>query len=413
MKKIYQLIHKKETSNEENISKNYINKSFEKFIQHLKNPKSTIKDIISKIKYCELKSQYRPVAWLIFLNILPYNHPENWKQIIDDNRTEYLTLKNSYITNEINNFIEIEEEKGNLKYEEAKEKLLNKDFEIISLIKIDINRTYPEMDFFKNKEIKIILITVLYIYSKKFPLIGYNQGMNEICAILLYNFYQKYKLNDSFIKGEETFLYYMIHSNNEFIECDIYHIFKNLMEKDLKIFYLYNQEKYKNSFLSQKTIEEKLKLNSEDILKCNDSEIKKRMYKLYFIDLRKIDKILVKYLHGGEVDPDLFLLRWYLCLFCREFSMEKIIYIWDIILMYEFVEFHFEVNKDKIKKTHLNFIECIVVAIFKCMKKKFEKVKEKSEFLDILLHQQTDISVHLTIEKAIKISINLYGNQFP
>ena len=42
-----------------------------------------------------------------------------------------------------------------------------------------------------------------------------------------------------------------------------------------------------------------------------------------------------------------------------------------------------------------------------------EKVKEKSEFLDILLHQQTDISVHLTIEKAIKISINLYGNQFP
>jgi TBC1 domain family protein 5 len=413
MKKILQLIHKKETSNEENTSKNYINSSFEKFIQHLKNPKNTIKDIISKIKYCELKSQYRPVAWLIFLNILPYNHPENWKQIIDDNRTEYLTLKNSYITKEINNFIEIEEEKGNLKYEEAKEKLSNKDFEIISLIKIDINRTYPEMDFFKNKEIKNILITVLYIYSKKFPLIGYNQGMNEICAILLYNFYQKYKLNDSFIKGEETFLYYMIHSNNEFIECDIYHIFKNLMEKDLKIFYLYNQEKYKNSFLSQKTIEEKLKLTSEEIMNCNDSDLKKRMYKLFFIDLVEIDKGLVKYLHQGEVDPDLFLLRWYICLFSREFKFENVIYLWDIIFMYEFIEFHYIGNKGFLKGQHLNFIECIVISIFKCLKPKFAKVEEKSEYLDILLHHVNDLDIKLILQKAIKVSNTLYGKQIP
>ena len=413
MEKVYQLFWKQENKNDPQYARNYVYKAYNKFVQHMKNPIETIKSIINKVKYCNLKPQYRPIVWQIFLNILPYNEPDNWKKIIDDNRSDYLYLKDKYITKEINNFINITEEKGNDIYEKAKKDLLNEYFDLISLIKIDIDRTYQEMEFYQDKKIKNSLCTILYIYSKQFPNPGYNQGMNDICSILLYTFYQNYKLNETFIKNEETFLYYIVHSNNEFLECDIYGIFKKLMEKDLRIFYSYNQEKYRKSFLSQKKIEEKLKLTCNEIMNCNDSDIKKRMYKLFFIELVEIDKELVKYLHQGEVDPDIFLLRWYICLFSREFKFENVIYLWDIIFMYEFIEFHYIGNKGNFKGRHLNFIECIVISIFKCLKSKFSKVEDKNEYLDILLHHVNDLDIKLIIQKAIKVSNNLYGNQFP
>ena len=408
-----EMFWKKEDKNNLKYARKYVYKAFDKFVQHINNPLETIKSIINKVKFCNLKSQYRPIVWQIFLNIFPYTQPGDWKKIIDDNRSEYLYLKNKHITKEINTFININEEKGSEIYENAKKNLLNEDYDLISLIKIDIDRTFQEIEFYKNKKIKNSLCTILYIYSKQFPNPGYNQGMNDICSILLYVLYQNYILNDSFIKNDETFLYYIIHSNNEFLECDIYTIFKSLMEKDLKIFYSYNQERYRKSFLSQKTIEDKLKLTCEEILNCNDSDIKKRMYKLFYIDLVKIDKKLVKYLHEGEVDPDLFLLRWYLCLFSREFPLENVIYLWDIIFMYEFIEFHYIGNKGFLKGQHLNFIECIALSIFKCLKPKFQKVEEKNQYLDILLHKVNDLDVKLIIQKAITISNTLYGNQIP
>ena len=55
----------------------------------------------------------------------------------------------------------------------------------------------------------------------------------------------------------------------------------------------------------------------------------------------------------------------------------------------------------------------IILAIFKCLKIKFEKINDKNQFLDILLHQVSDIDISLVYDKAIRISKNLYGNQFP
>ena len=70
-------------------------------------------------------------------------------------------------------------------------------------------------------------------------------------------------------------------------------------------------------------------------------------------------------------------------------------------------------NKGFLKGQHLNFIECIVISIFKCLKPKFAKVEEKSEYLDILLHHVNDLDIKLILQKAIKVSNTLYGKQIP
>ena len=260
MDKIYEYFWKTEDINNKNYARKYVYKAYDKFVQHMKNPKITIQKMINKIKNCNFKQEYRPLVWQIFLNVLPFNKPEKWKEIINDNRGEYFKYKNTLITKEINDFIDIEEEKGNENYEKAKLNLSNEDYELISLIKIDINRTYQDMQFFTDKKIKKILILILYIYSKNNSNISYNQGMNEICSILLYTLYQNYYLNETFIKNDETFLYYIIHSNNEFLECDVYTIFKNLMNKNLYIFYSYNKKKYIKYLLIKKIINKKIYL---------------------------------------------------------------------------------------------------------------------------------------------------------
>lgn len=80
-----------------------------------------------------------------------------------------------------------------------------------------------------------------------------------------------------------------------------------------------------------------MELTIKDILNCNDSELKKRVYILYYKRFKIIDPDFYNLL-VEKVEPELFLTRWYLCLFTREFKLEDIVKLWDLIIMYEFVE---------------------------------------------------------------------------
>ena len=54
----------------------------------------------------------------------------------------------------------------------------------------------------------------------------------------------------------------------------------------------------------------------------------------------------------NDVYPELFLIKWYLCLFTREFKLEQVIYLWDLIIMYELIET--KLSEKKEKKRHFN-----------------------------------------------------------
>ena len=158
MEKVYQLFWKQENKNDPQYARNYVYKAYNKFVQHMKNPIETIKSIINKVKYCNLKPQYRPIVWQIFLNILPYNESKEWKNIIDDFRSNYYNYKSTYINENIKKFILCNEEKGSEKYEKAKKDISQQDLEILSLIKLDIKRTY--------QEIKLFISFVIYLSFK-------------------------------------------------------------------------------------------------------------------------------------------------------------------------------------------------------------------------------------------------------
>ena len=132
------------------------------------------------------------------------------------------------------------------------------------MIKLDLSRTFPEIQTFNQNKIINILFNVLYIYSKEYS-INYKQGMNELISILfisLYPFYfpcsksitkieiinaiNAFRNNQKIVirKKDENLnenrhfdiLFTFFHDEN-YLETDLYFIFANIMEKGFKMLY--------------------------------------------------------------------------------------------------------------------------------------------------------------------------------
>lgn len=50
----------------------------------------------------------------------------------------------------------------------------------------DVERTFPDMDYFRDPDVQTQLTNILFIYSVTHPDIGYRQGMHELLAPLYY-----------------------------------------------------------------------------------------------------------------------------------------------------------------------------------------------------------------------------------
>ena len=402
IKNIFNANNQANIINTGNEKEDFINNSYNKFNELYTKNNETLKNICSLITKEKLIPEYRLFIWQIFLDILPYNEPDKWKIIIDEYRSDYGMLKEKYINEDIENYIKNPSIKGSKEYEKFKSIIEKKTFETITLIKLDVERTFKELDLFKKKKINIGLINVLYIYSKEFPVPGYMQGMNELCGVLIYVLYRKFKLDSGFLENDNkiNFCYYNLYKDNFFIEDDLYVLFKSLMNKDILEFYRYNLPSYKNSTFSKLSLKEKIMLTKDEIDKSNESEIKKRFYLLFYKYLTQYN---VEYgtLLVNLIEPDIFLLRWYLCLFSREFTIDNLLKIWDIILCYEWIEN--TKNKKKLDK-HLNYIEFICISMLKEVKNKIkENENDSNAALITIMHYPEEININNIILNSIKI----------
>ena len=386
------------------LDKQHLDSSYSNFKFHYKEPSKAFLKDIDLIKKCKLTKTERSLIWLLFLDIIPFNNPSQWNKIISLARESYSKLRDKYITKEIETFIELKRAKDSILYDSYNTILKKEEFDLLNLIKIDVQRTYQEDEIFKLDIVKKKLVTVLYIYAKENLEAGYQQGMGDICGVFLHVSYKEFYLKSGFEKDELSSLYSLIHSNNVYLEYDLYLIFDKFMRKGIASFFLYNTSKYKENILGSKSIEEKLKLSLDDIINSNDSELKKRIYILYYINFKQFDPKFFDLLKN-YVYPELFMLRWFLCVFTREFKLSQVVLIWDLIIMYEYVETH--LLKKELLKTHLNFIEGAALSMLIHFKPFIIQKEDKNEILSGIMHFPEDISIDKICKKAIEVYLKL------
>jgi hypothetical protein len=90
--------------------------------------------------------------------------------------------------------------------------------------------------------------------------------------------------------------------------------------------------------------------------------ISRRCFLLMNEKLKKIDEELFQYFKKIDINCGAFLQKWLRCIFCREFELNQVFILWDVILVEDFVN-------EKTQKYSLAFMDSICLAMILRLRK--------------------------------------------
>ena len=122
------------------------------------------------------------MLWALIFRNLP-SDPERWEDVVAKKRHEYEVYKSSHFV----------DERGNRHMDPAVNNPLSQDAnspwnkffsdnELMKVIDRDVGRTPRDDPLFREERIKKMMRTMLFIYAKRVPQMGYKQGMHELLA---------------------------------------------------------------------------------------------------------------------------------------------------------------------------------------------------------------------------------------
>jgi hypothetical protein len=143
--------------------------------------------------------------------------------------------------------------------------------------------------------------------------LGYRQGMNEIVAVIVFHGLNEEETEDGL-------------ADWTCIEADSYWVFEKIMKLGLTDIYSTNDyfKHRSDSFAEIPTLD---RSHEEEV----SSSIRKCHYIFHRI-LSRVDPELFAHIHKHKYEPQLYLLRWLRCMLCREFQLNQIAEIWDVML---------------------------------------------------------------------------------
>eukprot|EP01116_Phalansterium_solitarium_P022128 TRINITY_DN7193_c0_g1_i1.p1 TRINITY_DN7193_c0_g1~~TRINITY_DN7193_c0_g1_i1.p1 ORF type:complete len:614 (+),score=159.05 TRINITY_DN7193_c0_g1_i1:232-2073(+) len=135
------------------------------------------------------KCSIRGLLWEVLLGCLPGDlSPNEWPKVIEIHRKEYKSLLDQYLIDPYSSGKEMPASICN-PLSTNEENPWNKFFQRAELekeINQDIERTYPESEFFQQKSIQELMLRILFIYARQNPKLSYKQGMHELLAPIVY-----------------------------------------------------------------------------------------------------------------------------------------------------------------------------------------------------------------------------------
>ena len=354
------------------------------------------------------KELLRPIAWKLFLGVLPNTTSlREWVEIISNQREEFKKKIKKFC--KIKKFIGDPLGGGSKKKKAADTSYEDNDLK--SLINKDLDRTHQEIDLFLQNKIKNILANVLYIWSKENQDISYRQGMNELLAILYLVFYPYYfpstkkpknTKNDiiEFLKDIELYkedIYIFFHDEEE-IQSDLFYIFDALMKKGMSN--LFSPQILQKDDPGYKMYEIFPQMWKDDSDEDKPTYVFRRTALLIKEKLKCLDNDLYSHFKKIDLNCGVFLQRWLRCIFCREFSLEDVYTIWDIILENDY-------TNENTEKYSFIFMEYICIAMIFKIRDTLKDADQNECFTTLFKYPETkDIMEIIKLSKKVEQAMN-------
>lgn len=129
-------------------------------------------------------SKFRSVCWAILLDVLNGN-ARSWVKQRRKDRLQYQDIKRQHNSNP-HDIQDITEDDP---LSQSNQSVWNQHFcdkELRGIIKQDVVRTFPGVDFYRKPIIQELMIDILFCYAREHPEMCYRQGMHEILAPILF-----------------------------------------------------------------------------------------------------------------------------------------------------------------------------------------------------------------------------------
>lgn len=134
-------------------------------------------------------SKFRSIAWATLLNVLEGNS-DAWAIQRRAHRVHYRHLK---IKHSANPRCGLDSAATTIVRDDplsqSNQSVWNQHFcdqELFAVIRQDVIRTFPGVDFYRRLPIQELMTNVLFCYAREYPSMCYRQGMHEILAPILF-----------------------------------------------------------------------------------------------------------------------------------------------------------------------------------------------------------------------------------
>ncbi|KER23886.1 hypothetical protein T265_08347 [Opisthorchis viverrini] len=338
------------------------------------------------------KCCFRSVCWRICLGLLPLD-TELWHPTLQEQRKQFRKINacandDPRFTNALDHPLALEHS--------SRWKHFFRMREIRQLIVQDVDRTFPNIHYFRDPDVQQAMINILQCYTEATGF-DYQQGMHEILAPICFVLHWDSIAYQRVCEQNQISLPLRKHLaavlDHRFMQADAFTIFLRVMTTIQKWYTCEQSTPVSNPSSPVDTISSPLssstwistpKLNPA-VAFLND---------LHNRLLKNLDQKLYCHLKALDIHPALFGLRWIRLLFGHEFELHDLLYVWDCI---------FAVDNS------FAFVRYVYVTMLKHLSPMLLS-RDYSDCLFLLMRFPSDVDITRIIQNAL----NLYNpTMFP
>ncbi|XP_077600256.1 TBC1 domain family member 5 [Stigmatopora nigra] len=272
-------------------------------------------------------SRFRSVCWKLYLEALPEDKSQ-WIHKTKELRAQYEKIKEMHITNPrkaagqqdlvVNN--PLSQDEGSLWNKFFQDK------ELKGMIKQDVLRTFPEIHYFQDNDVRTKLTDILFCYARENEQLLYKQGMHELLApivFVLHCDHQAFQHASETANPSEEMKCLL---NPLYLEHDAYALFSLLMETAEPWFSCYEREvrRGKEEMLSSIPFARPQDMGPSVAIVTKVNRIQDLLVKKHDVELHM-------HLNRLEIAPQIYGIRWVRLLFGREFPLQDLLVVWDAL----------------------------------------------------------------------------------